>query len=703
MSVTMKRKTGAKEKSIEQLARQQKRGTSARPSVAKVGQAVATEHERLRKQMADLLATRAGELDEEDLAFARRFVSDRWQLASEKTRAVLILARPPAKVPATNGHGQPAVAGPDLTPGETSTTTPAGIARRTGVLSRENGAALAFNQDLLIAIEACHPHPDNRRSSDQDPDVAELAESIRALDQQQAILVRRPITDSRYQLPPGEYQIVFGERRWRACRLAGKGHVRAKVRTDLSDAQTLELIAVENAQRKDLNPIERARLVERLCKPVADGGAGLTLEAAAKDVGLSHASSASNLRRLLELPQVWQDRVAAGELPESFARLLLPYVPAPKLMQAIDADWKKAHGPKSHAHDREGWESRAALEDHLLALASDHTRPLGKGQTHHYNNQEIPGPKDDKWRYNGWYPTLFELTPEVQRDLATIEVTRQGQSQLLATNTKLYDKLQIPAIKAKVDADKRGKAAKAGGEASAPKRELTAAEKKARSKEQAEQLQRRVDAWRHDWLKPLVAHELQARPTLASRLVLAWALDDLCQEWRSRGAQERAEQALLDVAREHGSKSRVGVWEALGDVRHDAAVLREATNAALTALLTAEDPDPRQPAIEHERLDDLAAFCGIDLAAEWDALQGAHRAEYGAEAAGSRFGMFFELFQSGQLDALGEELGVYVAGAKGKAGKVKLLVSRDRNLSLPKCIKPLPSAKATESKRRARR
>jgi hypothetical protein len=99
-------------------------------------------------------------------------------------------------------------------------------------------------------------------------------------------------------------------------------------------------------------------------------------------------------------------------------------------------------------------------------------------------------------------------------------------------------------------------------------------------------------------------------------------------------------------------------------------------------------------------MDEIADFAGIDLALEWGVMQEAHRAEYGESAAGSRFGDFFQLFQMAQLDELGTELGVHVADAKGKEAKVKLLVSRDRNLKLPKCIKPLVAKKPAKRRRR---
>jgi ParB family chromosome partitioning protein len=151
-----------------------------------------------------------------------------------------------------------------------------------------------------------------RTHMDQDS-LAELAASIKAQGVMQPILVRA--VDS----TPGaeRYEIVAGERRWRASQLAGLAEVPVLVRS-IPDEQALEMALIENIQRENLNPLEEAQGLQRLIDEF-----GLTHQQAADAVGRSRPA-ASNLLRLLQLTPAVQELLMSGQLDMGHARALLP-------------------------------------------------------------------------------------------------------------------------------------------------------------------------------------------------------------------------------------------------------------------------------------------------------------------------------------------------------------------------------------------
>ena len=161
---------------------------------------------------------------------------------------------------------------------------------------------------LLIPVDMIEPNPfQPRMSFDQDA-LEELADSIRTLGLIQPITVRRK-TD-------GRYQIISGERRFRACRLAGMQMIPAYIR-DTNDQGMLEMAIVENIQREDLDPIEVALSYQRLIEECS-----LTQEQMAMRVGKKRAS-VTNYLRLLKLPAKLQHDLKVGLLSVGHAKVLL--------------------------------------------------------------------------------------------------------------------------------------------------------------------------------------------------------------------------------------------------------------------------------------------------------------------------------------------------------------------------------------------
>jgi len=138
--------------------------------------------------------------------------------------------------------------------------------------------------------------------------IAELADSIRAQGLIQPILVR-PIEN-------GKYEIIAGERRWRACQLAGLTRVPVVIRS-VPDKSALAMALIENIQREDLNPIEEATGIQRLIDEF-----DMTHDIAAQAVGRSR-SAVTNLLRLLNLSKAVQDLLMQGKIEMGHARALL--------------------------------------------------------------------------------------------------------------------------------------------------------------------------------------------------------------------------------------------------------------------------------------------------------------------------------------------------------------------------------------------
>jgi len=161
-----------------------------------------------------------------------------------------------------------------------------------------------------VSLDDIVPNPHQPRQRDDEEALAELAESIR----QHGLL--QPIVVTVANTNPVRYQLIAGERRWRAARLAGLHSVPVVIK-DASPQQMLEMALVENIQRADLNPLEEATAYRHLMEDF-----GLTQEQIAQRVGKSRVAIANSLR-LLRLPQQVKDSLAAGEIAEGHARALL--------------------------------------------------------------------------------------------------------------------------------------------------------------------------------------------------------------------------------------------------------------------------------------------------------------------------------------------------------------------------------------------
>lgn len=190
-----------------------------------------------------------------------------------------------------------------------------GLGRGLDALFTEN--AEDEQNRVEMRLSEIEPNRDQPRKDFDEAALAELADSIGKHGLIQPILVR--------PLSGGGYQIVAGERRWRASRMAGLTTVPVIIR-ELDDAAAMELALIENLQREDLNPVEEALGYRTLMEDY-----GMTQEQAAKRVGKSRPAVANALR-LLGLPEQELNLLRAGEITAGHARALLS-IPEPELRE----------------------------------------------------------------------------------------------------------------------------------------------------------------------------------------------------------------------------------------------------------------------------------------------------------------------------------------------------------------------------------
>jgi len=204
-----------------------------------------------------------------------------------------------------------------------------------------------------LPLSQVEPRQDQPRDKFDEERLQDLAASISRHGMIQPVIVRR--------LEDGYYQIIAGERRWRAARMAGLPEIPVRV-LEADDRSVSELALVENLQREDLNPMEEARGYQKLI-----GDYGLTQEDAAAGVGKSR-SAVANALRLLNLSTPVAEMVENGELSAGHARALLP-LEDPALQEKaaheviqkslsvrktelLAAKWKKLSGASSDASEK---------------------------------------------------------------------------------------------------------------------------------------------------------------------------------------------------------------------------------------------------------------------------------------------------------------------------------------------------------------
>ncbi|HRB97881.1 MAG TPA: ParB/RepB/Spo0J family partition protein [Nitrosomonas sp.] len=195
-----------------------------------------------------------------------------------------------------------------------------GLGRGLDALLSRNGSVDISDESLQnLEISKLQPGKYQPRTNMDQVALAELAESIKAQGVMQPILVR-PISDD-------QYEIIAGERRWRAAQLAGLNEVPALIRK-VADESALAMSLIENIQRENLNPLEEAMGIQRLINEF-----GMTHQTAGEALGNSR-STISNLLRLLNLSAPVQELMMQGKIEMGHGRAILTLVPAEQIKMA---------------------------------------------------------------------------------------------------------------------------------------------------------------------------------------------------------------------------------------------------------------------------------------------------------------------------------------------------------------------------------
>lgn len=184
-----------------------------------------------------------------------------------------------------------------------------GLGRGLDALLYDNTVESSHSGISMLKLLDIEPNKAQARKSFDEAALSELADSILLHGLVQPIVVRRK--------PSGFYEIIAGERRWRACKMAGLSEIPVIVK-DVNDLSASELSLIENLQRENLNPVEEASGYRDLIEKY-----GLTQEEAAKRVGKSRVA-VTNILRILKLPDSILRLVEDGELSYGHARALLP-------------------------------------------------------------------------------------------------------------------------------------------------------------------------------------------------------------------------------------------------------------------------------------------------------------------------------------------------------------------------------------------
>ena len=224
--------------------------------------------------------------------------------------------------------------------------------------------------NMMLRISSIEPNREQPRKQFDEDALMELADSIRQHGVIQPLLVR--------PLDNGMYQLVAGERRWRASRMAGLIEVPVVIR-DLSDHEAMEIALIENLQRKDLNVIEEASGYQQLMDKY-----DMTQEKVAERVGKSRPAVANALR-LLNLPDQVIDMVKSGEVTAGHARALLKLEDQSEIIEIAkkiqkgrysvrDVEKitkKKLELPKNQTKNDEGYHQDSFFKEMELALATE--------------------------------------------------------------------------------------------------------------------------------------------------------------------------------------------------------------------------------------------------------------------------------------------------------------------------------------------
>lgn len=288
-----------------------------------------------------------------------------------------------------------------------------------------DGSGVDYTDEIVsVEWDFLSDHPANPPERIEAQSILQLVMSIEQFGQREAVRVRLFGTEK--STGRNHYQILSGHRRAAACRMANLP-VRCEV-VDCSDAEALREVLLGNAERKDLDPIQRAELMRSMIT------AGIDRAEAGQLFGLESESGVKNTLRLLELPASMRSMVSEGLLPARVARYVIPFAAAEVIV--------------------DGWAKQLRENDHQRRWAAEKPKDFFAIETDGSHNATAR-PTDGKTKYQpSWQhkktARKFELDDKTREKLQIVQlpIGVKGKLVEVAQNVTLFDKLNAPFLEA---------------------------------------------------------------------------------------------------------------------------------------------------------------------------------------------------------------------------------------------------------------
>lgn len=499
-----------------------------------------------------------------------------------------------------------------------------------------------------IAIERVHPHPRNPRA--QLTGIEELARSLAADGQLVECLGRRR--------PDGEIELLGGHRRLAAAKVAGLKMLRVRV-IEVTEAQAIELLGKDNEERENFDAIARGRWYQMMLD-----SRDWSQRQLAAHLGVSQADVA-NYTRLLKLPEVWQQRIIAGEITATMARALAPWADRPSILQEMEEVLRENQGEEWTTQQWAG-AVRTAIRDLTLPCVPGawYSGNFGSGKTRTWRSGHcrLTAEEIDRWRDE---LDVVEVPAAYGRD----------EMELRAFNLKRWLELNGNAVK-RHEEQQTKKGAKSPPKIGQQARRTSAAEVQQREEEARRQLAERIRKYKIRWLQSRIGEVLATResPTEADVVVsLQLLLYFAVQPSHARSAELKPaiiaaggkikEQTLHwdEWASLASLKSRERLWDCIDRV--------------LRSWL-AHDVSERSRDLKQADVAPIAEALGIRFAKEWrvdEAFLRLHTQEQLSDLAAE-----WKLANSPAVDA---------AGTKQELIDALLTCDQRKRLPLPQCLR----------------
>ncbi len=521
------------------------------------------------------------------------------------------------------------------------------------ILKTRAASVKVIKSSMEIPIDCITPFKFNPRSHFDQDAIEKLAQSLNEHGQLQEAIVRPRKPRSKTPLQRAnangsgkqKYELIGGERRWRAAQKSKLNTLRARV-VECDDATAVELAGIENYEREQLNAVEEARWFRNMIDE-----AGYTQTELATRLELSQPTVAQRLA-LLDVPKDWQDWIIAGVIPASYMRDAMPYFKLPGVMEATGKTVDKEHA------DGEPFRSVNEFMNVIRFEIGELAHDLDRQRGQYVGN---------KWVQVKARPTKDELA---ELDIHEAPDPNDKKTTLrLAFNRKLYEQILDRTLKEAAAGRRNGSSSKAksNGQAANKPSKADVARKK---REQAKQYQARLYRWVTSWRQ---ARMVERIADISDGDVLRFVLFYAHQATgpRTHDALSKATTTLGGKAasrEKRGFGYGVDEWAALVSI--DVDDVRALAVDLLKQWFAVEPGFTFSCHHTAAQIEDMAAFLDIDIVRDWQLERS-----------------FLELHTKDQLQALADEWKHCVTGSKSKM--VQQLLMERKGATCPKCIKQL--------------